>query len=63
MFRKRRYKKKTIGKLEVFFKKKAYTGLKKNLVYFKSNFTTSTLQSSGVIIKLRHYKIVTKKKV
>ncbi len=62
MFRKRRFKRKTIGKLEVFFKKKAYNGFNKNLVYTNINNTTNILQNN-VITKLVHYKIVTKKKI
>ena len=61
MLKKRRFRKKTLGRLQMFFEKKPYTGFK--------YFALFTIQSQCAVLKNSynptgtHYKHVTKKKL
>lgn len=61
MFRKKRYKKYTLGRLQLFFQKETYLGL--------SFISQKLIQKSTISLKITkkkkmiHYNIVTKKKI
>ncbi len=61
MSKKKRFKKKTLGRLQMFFEKKPYTGFK-NIA--STDLTYNCLVSTKVYItQIVHYNNVTKKKI
>lgn len=61
MLKKKRYKKNTLGRLGLFFQKKMYSGL----IRFASTspFTEVTYLEETISTQLKHYILVTKKKI